>query len=171
MFFTTLLFFGLFCSVPTRLCGGGYEPSSQEAEQLSVIHRLFDLSFKDNDWELLDELVADDVVIHNLGGDDQTGLHNCRKNLVAAQNAFQRLGIDIHDLFARDHRVVIVWTLHLMHVGEYLSIPATQKNIAVSGINIYCFNDEQRICEIWGSFDKLAILNQIANTPNARKSD
>ncbi len=156
---------GLFCSLLTLLCGTEPKPDTPQAHHVSVLRQLLDLSFRDTNWNLLNEFVDENVVIHGLGltGDDQVGINSSRENQQLAQESFQQVGLEIHELFARDDRVIISWTWHLVHVGEYLGIPATQKTVTVSGINMYRFNDEGKICEIWGSFDKLAIMKQIAD--------
>ena len=67
-------------------------------------------------------------------------------------------------MIAKGDKVVVRWTLHGTHTGEFWGVPPTHKVITYSGINIWRLRDG-KIVEEWGSMDMLSVLQQLGLVP------
>jgi len=54
----------------------------------------------------------------------------------------------VDETIAEGDRVMVRWTFHGTHLGEFHSLPPTGKPVAYSGINIFRVADG-KIAEIW----------------------
>jgi predicted ester cyclase len=57
------------------------------------------------------------------------------------------------------------WTLHVTHTGEFRGIPATGRQITITGIGIFRFSEEGKVVESWDSLDQLGMLRQLGALP------
>lgn len=64
------------------------------------------------------------------------------------------------DLVAEGDKVAVRWTWTGTHVGEFMGIPATGRQITVPGISIHRFADGQFV-ESWASYDALGMMQQL----------
>ena len=62
----------------------------------------------------------------------------------------------IDDVIAEGEKVVVRWTAVGKHKGELMGIPATDKDVTVTGISIDRFAGG-KIVESWGEFDLAGI--------------
>ncbi|WP_067186906.1 ester cyclase [Microtetraspora niveoalba] len=97
----------------------------------------------------LEELVAEDVLVHGAGHHVQgrqypagsvmtPGLSNCR--------------VQVHDLFAARDRVTVAFTLTYTH-------DRTGRDLTMTGVKSYRLQDG-RIVEFWGETDLYGLLRQ-----------
>jgi len=68
------------------------------------------------------------------------------------------------DLFAEGDRVVGRFTLRGTHLGEFMGIPPTGKQIVVSNIHILRLADG-KIVEHWGHGDDMGMMQQLGAMP------
>ncbi len=73
-----------------------------------------------------------------------------------------RLTVD--ELIAEDDKVVVRWTFHGVQQGEYAGLPATNRPVSYSGINIFRIEDS-RIAEVRDIFDRLWLWQQLGVLP------
>jgi len=66
----------------------------------------------------------------------------------------------IDDMLAEGDKVVSRWTAHGTHQGVLMGIPATGKQVTVTGITIDRIVDDQ-VVESWSIFDALGMLQQL----------
>ena len=66
----------------------------------------------------------------------------------------------IDDVWGADDKVVLRITTRARHSGEFNGIPATGRNILMTGIVIYQFR-EGRIAESWGELDFAGLWRQL----------
>jgi len=64
--------------------------------------------------------------------------------------------------------VVIAWTWAASHTGNIAGFAATGTRIIMSGLTLYDFDSENRICGHWQVVDRLGVFQQL--TQNAAKS-
>jgi len=122
-----------------------------------------------NQLDRLDDIVAPDLIAHNLMPDLPPGLEGGKRAhqlLLASSpdNATETLG----DLIAEGDKVVERWSYHGAFTGaSFLGISANGKSFSVTGISIYRIS-EGKIVEHWaesdilGSYRQLGILHLIA---------
>lgn len=60
----------------------------------------------------------------------------------------------IEQYIAEGDRVMVCWTFHGTHQGEFHSLPATYKQVTYSGTNIFRIADG-KIAEVWDISDRL----------------
>lgn len=68
--------------------------------------------------------------------------------------------VEIHDQIAEGDKVVTSKTIHGIHVGEFLGVPASNKNIQIHIIDIVRLKNGKYI-EHWRSWDPANIITQI----------
>ena len=67
-------------------------------------------------------------------------------------NAFPDMAMTVDDVIAEGEKFVVHWTAVGKHKGELMGIPATDKDVTVTGIAIDRFAGG-KIVESWGEFD------------------
>ena len=83
------------------------------------------------------------------------------------RGAFPDIKITLEDTFGADDKVVVRWSAVMTHTGDHLGIPATNKNVRITGITIARIA-KGKIVEGWDNWDQLALMQQLsADAPNA----
>ena len=109
-----------------------------------------------------DKYFSKDYMYHSADGDMNAGQY---KGLCQAFfSAFPDLHITADYLVAEGDKVVKVWTAHSTHKGELMGIPATGKQIVVTGIEMFRIADG-KIAELWACMDNLGMFQQLGVIP------
>ncbi len=112
---------------------------------------------------LLQELTCTDYVEHNPFPGHGQGLAGLQQRVELLQRAF-RGDFTIEDMIAEGDKVVVRWTGHVVHQGEFLGIPPTGKSATYSGIDIYILRDG-KMAEHWDVVDVFGLLKQLGILP------
>jgi steroid delta-isomerase-like uncharacterized protein len=80
------------------------------------------------------------------------------------RKAFPDLQVDVDLIVAERDLVAVRWTAHGTNTGEGNGIPATGKQVKVSGQTIFRFVDG-KIAEEWTSGDTLGLMKQLGLLP------
>jgi steroid delta-isomerase-like uncharacterized protein len=75
----------------------------------------------------------------------------------------------IDEMIAEDDRVMVRWTFHGTHQGEFSGLPPTYKQVTYSGINVFRIADG-KIVEIWDIFDRLWMWQQLGVLPELKEA-
>jgi predicted ester cyclase len=70
----------------------------------------------------------------------------------------------IDGMIAEGDHVMVRWTFHGTHQGEFHGLPPTGRQVIYSGINIFRVAGG-RIAEIWDSYDRLWLWQQLGVLP------
>ena len=70
----------------------------------------------------------------------------------------------IDEMIAEGDRVMVRWSFHGVHTGEFLGIPPTNQPLTFSGINIFRIQDN-RIIEVWNLWDQVGEWQQLGILP------
>lgn len=127
------------------------------AEHKERVRDYFDAIADHDDGRIADlsEYVTDDVVNHNPVTTEDVevgqvrGIEAFEEHLEALTVAFPDLRFDIEDTIAEDDRVAVRFTLRGTHEGRLMGVDATGREITMSVITIYRFEDG-KIAERWG---------------------
>jgi predicted ester cyclase len=113
--------------------------------------------------------VSDAVIAQHIKADfvDHSDRLRLAKGVAGVQQRMARMNSAFADyreettriLGERDH-VAVMYTLHARHVGPFLGIPATGRDVAIRGIRIVRI-DDGRMAELWAINDYLAISGQL----------
>ncbi len=114
-----------------------------------------------NRLDQLDQVVARDLIAHNMMPGLPQGIEGARKSHQMMVASFPDNRTMTDDLIAEGDYVVERWTNTGTHSGApFMNSPASGKKFKVSGISIYRINND-RIVEHWGEFDQLSVLQQL----------
>lgn len=109
----------------------------------------------DGHVEGLSEFVTDDVVNHNPVTSEDVevgevqGIEAFGEHLESLTTAFPDLRLEIEDMIAEDDRVAVRSRLRGTHEGKLMGVEPTGREITMSVITIYRFEDG-KIAERWG---------------------
>lgn len=133
-------------------------------EQIKELVRRFVAGLNEGNLDIFDELLAPDFVDHT----PLPGVSPTREGWKGAfpteRAAFPDLHFHIKDLIADGDRVVVRSKGVGTHQGQFMSIPATGKEVNVDNITIFRIADGQIIAR-WTVFDALGMMVQLGALP------
>ncbi len=95
---------------------------------------------------------------------DIKGPEGHRQRITEVIAAFPDINFTIEDMVAEGDKVVARWTLRGTHLGEFIGIPPTGKQVAVSGVIIHRLAGG-KIVEDWALRDSLGLMRQLGLIP------
>ena len=118
-----------------------------------------------SDWSILDEFIAEDVVVHN---PQLPGVTPDREGIKQAAEMFRQATPGRHEIplqVAEGDLVVSLIVARGVHAGELLGIPATGNDVETEGIAIHRI-DDGKIAEYWAVTDTARVLQQVGALPS-----
>lgn len=126
-----------------------------------TIQRLYSEVYSGGNVNLLDQLVSNNVRIHDQAVPNaKPGIAYYKELQTGYARAFPKKTATIDELLVSGDKVIVRWSCRGSHEGEYQGTPATHRKFNISGISIYQFTND-RISEIWQSWDTLSLLEQL----------
>jgi predicted ester cyclase len=119
--------------------------------------RVWDVGAPDG---LADDLFHQEVVDHNLQPGQGPGLAGVKQTISLYHAVFPDLTLRCDDIVASGDKVAVRWTATGTHKGDQLGIPATQRQVTLTGIDIVRIADS-RIVERWGETNGLEMMQQL----------
>jgi steroid delta-isomerase-like uncharacterized protein len=111
-------------------------------------------------YDLLDDVLNVDIVLHDPHLDDIRGRNRVENYYTSFHDAFPNVEFTIDDLFVTNEGVAVRWTAEGTHEGEFWGIEPTENEIHLSGIDIVRV-DDSRINEVWTVYDSATLLQQL----------
>ena len=122
-----------------------------------------DLTIERN-WEVVEEILATDFVIHNPGAEDMKGLAEV-KMLDESWKNMPNIKINNHEIIAEGDYVLIRWDVSFDHTLDLMGIPASGNHISgIYGMDLFLIKDG-RITDLWQSWDQLGFMQQMGAIP------
>jgi steroid delta-isomerase-like uncharacterized protein len=120
-------------------------------------------------WNEHNAEAAGEVYAANYVGVDPTGTHagsfeQLKQSAAAVFAVFPDLSLVADDIIVEGDKAVKRWTVRGTHKGEWLGIPATGKEIAMTGTNVFRIADG-KIVECWAQGDALGLMQQLGVIP------
>ena len=109
-----------------------------------------------------DRIYARDVVDHNPQVGQGPGLEGIKQLVGVYHAVFPDLHVSTDDVVLSGDRVVVRWTGTGTHEGDQLGVPATHRQVRLTGIDILRI-DDGRIVERWGETNGLEMMEQITS--------
>lgn len=136
-------------------------------ENKALVQRWFSEVWNEGRADAIDEMLADDAVIHGLGANLQ-GPAEFKRFHSAYRNAYPDVTIDVDDLVAEGDMVAVRWSAIGTHRGDGLGFPATGRRAQFTGM-VFVRIKDGRLVEGWNNFDQLGMLQQlgIVSLPSA----
>lgn len=127
-----------------------------------LIRRLYDEFMNVQDDDLIRELYAGDVVVHNVpGGEGElAGLEALEQYFQVFRETFPDLEATVHQMIAEDDLVAVRNTYTGTHDGDFMDIPATGETVTFDGMVFFRVEDG-RVAETWGLVDTLGLMQQL----------
>ncbi len=94
------------------------------------------------------------------GGETIVGIDAFRTSLEASFCAFPDFHVVLDDRFATDDRLVCRWRQTGTHEGEFFGIPATGKQIEVTGLSLWEF-DHDKARRGWAMLEVASLMRQL----------
>ena len=132
----------------------------------AIIRRVWDEMTNQRKLDLVDELFADDYVVHvNVPGMEVIrGRDAFKQALPALYTAFPDLHETIEDMVAEGDKVVVRTSWTGTHQGEWMGVAPTGKKVAVTAIAINLFVNGKMV-EGWREDNLLGLMIQLGVIP------
>ena len=129
---------------------------------ITQVKKLYDEVYSHGNFAKLDQYFASDVkFVDPAAPNFKGGLATMKQKEQAYETAFPGKSLRIDDIFGTDDgRVVVRWTCTGTQKGQLDDIPASNRNVKITGISIYSFKGD-KIVEVQQSWDRLGLLEQI----------
>ena len=134
------------------------------AENKATVRRLIEEGFNGGDLSVFDELVAPSFVNHDPPPGVPPTREGWKQLSTGFRAAFPDMHIHIEEEIAEGDLVTSRFVAHGTHQGELMGIPATGKEVTVSGINIARVAGG-KIMERWEEFDMMGMMVQLGVVP------
>jgi len=129
-------------------------------ENRVLIRRLVEEVYNGNDLDVLDELVAQDMVNHSAVPEHQHGIGGFRHVNRWVRDAFSGAHYRIDDMIAEGDTVACRLTLSGTHDGEFRGNPPTGTRLPVDHVHWHCAADG-KLVERWAARDDLGAAQQL----------
>lgn len=130
----------------------------------AIARKFFDELWGKGNLNIIDELFSSDHIDHNAPPGLPPGREGLKIFAEMYLNAFPGMKISVDDMIAEGDKVVTRWSAMGKHKGELLGVPATNKDVKVTGIGIDRISGG-KIVESWGEFDLAGMLQQLGVMP------
>lgn len=132
----------------------------------AMVRRLYEEGFNQGNLDVLDELVAPDVVTHDpIILDAPTGPDSLRGGIEMIRKAFPDFHVEVLDLVAEGDRVASFVLMSGTNTGDYRRGGATNRKGAMRAFLLWRVADG-RLAESWGMADRFQFLQQLGIVPS-----
>jgi len=114
------------------------------------------------DFSAIENRFSSDYVGHSIT--PVRGPEGARQFAAVVRGAFSGYRYTVEDEIGEGDRVVHRWTATGIHEDEFQGIPATGKEVKISGMSIYRVADGKFI-EGWTTVDMLGVMRQLGAVP------
>jgi steroid delta-isomerase-like uncharacterized protein len=129
-----------------------------------VVRAYVETIFNQRQVDRADELVAADYLDHAALPGQASGLEGAKKKWAMYLAGIPDLRVTIEELVAEADKVAVRRSYEGTHQGELLGVPATGKQVRISGISIFRLAGG-KIAEQWEQLDRLALMQQLGVLP------
>lgn len=133
-------------------------------ENKALVRRLNKDLWQDLDVSKVDEYYAADYVSHSQLPGTPPGREGVKAFINMMKSSFSDLNYVTEDLVAEGDKVVSRYTVTSTHTGEFMGIPATGKQVKVTGIFIARVTDG-KVVESWTEWDSMGTMQQLGVVP------
>lgn len=129
---------------------------------VNLIRRWFDEVWNYGRIETIYELMAPNAVGIGEAGGDVTirGPQQFQAFVENLRGAFPDINLTVDDAFASGDKVVARWSATMTHKGDQLGIPASGKQVKITGISIAQIANGQIIAG-WDNWDEMRMMRAI----------
>ncbi len=134
-------------------------------ENKALVRRYAQELLNQKNLDLFEEMFAPDFVQYGAAPDQASGVEDLKRFFVMLRSGFPDFQVTIEDIFAGEgKKVVLRFTFHGTHEGEFTGFAPTGKQVTMAGIDIFRIADG-KIVELWNQEDVLGMMQQIGAVP------
>ncbi|MBD3183245.1 T9SS type A sorting domain-containing protein [Candidatus Poribacteria bacterium] len=135
----------------------------------AISARIWDEIWNQGNLDLADELVAEDFVLHDPVSGDVAGLEIFKQFVGMYHTAFPDFQFTVEDRMAVGDKVMIRFSFQGTHEGELMGMPASGKQINLTGIVVEQYKDGKAV-ESWSEWDALGLMQHLEVIPPNRET-
>ncbi len=136
-----------------------------EEMNTEILRREKEEAWNKGNLDVIDELVADDYVMHDPSQPTEIrGREGLKQYISAFRTAFPDMNMTVDDVVAEKNKVSRRMTLNGTHDGPLAGIPATGKRVSTGGIAIDRL-ENGKIVETFVNYDLMGLMRQIGAAP------
>ncbi len=129
-------------------------------ENKATVQMFYDEVLNRGNLDVIDKTTAENYVDHTAPPGMSPGREGERQWFALLRAAFPDGQTTIDDIIAEGDKVVVRATMTGTHQGDFMGIPATGKQVTISGIDVVRFHEGQSV-EHWGQWDMAALMQQL----------
>jgi steroid delta-isomerase-like uncharacterized protein len=130
----------------------------------AAVQRMGEEVFNQGNLDVLDELVAQDVVDHDPTPGQASGREGIKPFVSTLRTAFPDLQLAVENMVAEGDYVAFNYTINGTHQGEFMGIEPTGKQVSVRAMEMVRIAGGQMV-DRWGNTDQLGLLDQLGALP------
>jgi steroid delta-isomerase-like uncharacterized protein len=134
--------------------------TATEESNIQVVRRFFEVGPSSGDLATADSLLASEFSLHTPLPTPGPGIEAMNNVITTCRAAFHGLHVTIDDMMADGDKVTCRFTARGTHLGEFMGVPPTGKEIAMTGIEIFRLHDG-KIAELWGEANLMGLMMQL----------
>ena len=131
-----------------------------EEENKTVVRNWFEEGMNKQNPDIIDEFFDINHVYHDPSQPKDLNLDEWKQFISTVFTAFPDIHFTVDDQVAEGDKVATRWTFRGTHQGEFMGVPATGKQVTVTGINIIR-RANGKCVEDWGNWDVLGMFQQL----------
>ena len=143
-------------------------PESNTEANKAIARRIYDEVWNQQNLDLIDELAAPDLIVHNPPTADANGPEAYKAMIAGYLAAFPDTQWTIEDEIASGELVTFRMTGTGSHQGEFMGIPPSDMQMTVVMITTVRIVDG-KIVEGWSNADQLGLMQQLGVMPPTRE--
>ncbi|MBI3959286.1 MAG: ester cyclase [Chloroflexi bacterium] len=133
-------------------------------ENKAILRQFFEAFWNNGNPNAFDEFFAAGWVHHNPPAGAEPNRDGFKQAMTAFRAAFADIHTTIDDMIADGDKVAWRWTFQGTHTDSLMGIPATSKQITLTGISIDRLAGGKSV-ERWDQADFLGMMQQIGAIP------
>ncbi len=130
-----------------------------------IIYRFGNDLWSQGDMAAVEELFSQDFIDHNPLPGQRPGREGYKQMLSEFLTAFPDLNVSNEEIVADGDKGVLRWTATGTHQQPLMGIPATGRQVKLSGMDLLLIRGGQ-ITERWGETNSLEMMQQLGLIPS-----
>lgn len=139
---------------------------SNIATNKTVARRYLEEFWNGDDPTMIAEIAVEDVIGHPTPGETLQGRDILVQRHAGLRRIYGAPRFIVEDLIAEDDQVLLRWSFTGKHIGPFMGVEPTGKQISVGGMNLFHLAGG-KIVEFWVNADDLGELQQLGVIPTS----
>src|SRR5687768_1849985 len=121
-------------------------------EYSSLLHRWFEEVWNQKREDAIDDMMAEDVIVHGLSDEAIVGRENFKPFFRSFSSAFPDIHVTVEDVVTQGEKMSCRCTVRGTHTGDGLGFPPTNQPVEFTGSGM-CTLKDGKFQEVWNEFD------------------